>query len=84
MKFDKRSGLIETIGVDIDEDYLEMISSLSLAPRAIKNQKDLKIVFSPIHGTGITLVPKILKKIGFENVHVVQEQGSNRMATSQR
>lgn len=74
VNFDKRSDLIETIGVDIDEDYLEMISSLSLAPQAIKNQKDLKIVFSPIHGTGITLVPEILKKIGFENVRVVQEQ----------
>ncbi len=74
VKFDKNDGLIEVIGKDIDETYLNEIVKLSLSPGAIDNQKDLKIVFSPIHGTGITLVPPVLEKMGFTNVHVVKEQ----------
>lgn len=74
VKFDKDENKIEVIGQDIDEVYLNAIKNLSLAPEAINRQKDLKIVFSPIHGTGITLVPPVLEKFGFENIHVVKEQ----------
>ena len=74
VKFDKDDSKIELIGAELDEKYLAAIEGLTLAPEAIKNQKDLKIVFSPIHGTGITLIPEILKRKGFENVFVVEEQ----------
>ncbi len=74
VKFDQDDSNIEIIGKEIDEIYLNAIKNLSLAPEAISRQKDLKIVFSPIHGTGITLVPPVLEKFGFENVYVVQEQ----------
>jgi len=74
VKFEKADSKIELIGSEIDKKYLNAIEELTLAPEAIKNQKDLKIVFSPIHGTGITLVPEILKRKGFENVFVVEEQ----------
>ena len=74
VKFEKDDSKIELIGAELDGKYLTAIEKLTLAPEAIKNQKDLKIVFSPIHGTGITLVPEILKRKGFENVFVVEEQ----------
>ena len=74
VRFEKDDSKIELIGTELDEKYLSAIEGLTLAPEAIKNQKDLKIVFSPIHGTGITLVPEILKRKGFENVFVVEEQ----------
>ncbi|MFY0627377.1 MAG: phospho-sugar mutase [Reichenbachiella sp.] len=69
-------SLIIEIGEEIDAKYLQSILDLSLSPNAIKNQSDLSIVFSPIHGTGITLVPAILEKLGFKNVHVIEEQSS--------
>jgi phosphoglucomutase len=62
------------IGKEIDDAYIKMVKSLSVYPEVIKAQKDLKIVFTPIHGTGITLVPAVLKEFGFENVHIVEEQ----------
>ena len=74
VKFERNEDKIQVIGADIDEQYLEAIKGLSLSPEAIKNQSDLKIVFTPIHGTGVTLVPPALKKLGFTNVHVVEEQ----------
>ncbi|MDA0196297.1 MAG: phospho-sugar mutase [Bacteroidetes bacterium] len=74
VKFEPDTNLIVAIGKDIDEAYLACLEKLSLAPDIIKAQKDLKIVFSSIHGTGITLVPEILKRFGFENVHLVDEQ----------
>ena len=74
IKFEGNSGLIEKIGSETDEDYLSMIKSLSVSPEAIKRQENLSIVFSSIHGTGITLVPKVLEKFGFKNVHTVSEQ----------
>jgi phosphoglucomutase len=74
VKFDKVAANIELIGEAIDEKYLKAIEGLTLAQEAINNQKDLKIVFSPIHGTGITLVPEILKRKGFKQVFVVEEQ----------
>ena len=74
IKFEGNQDLIVSIGQEIDELYLNQIASLSLAPEIISQQKDLKIVYSPIHGTGYKLVPDILKKIGFENVHSVKAQ----------
>jgi phosphoglucomutase len=61
---------------EVDEVYLDRIVGLSISNEAIKRQKDLKIVYSSLHGTGITLVPKVLAKMGFENVNVVQAQAS--------
>ncbi len=74
VKFEKNESLISTIGNEMDDLYLDKIVSLSVSPQAIKNQENLKIVFSPIHGTGITLAPKALEKFGFKNVILVEEQ----------
>ncbi len=65
---------ITLIGPEMDEAYYEMVKSLSVYPEVIARQKDLKIVFTPIHGTGIMLVPEVLKRAGFTNVHLVEEQ----------
>ncbi len=74
VKFEANNSLIHKIGSETDEEYLDMIKRLSLSPEAIERNKDMKIVFSSIHGTGITLVPPVLKKFGFTNVHIVEEQ----------
>ena len=74
IKFERKEKNIEQIGKDIDEKYLNELLKLSISKEAIQRQKDLKIVFSPIHGTGGVLVPPILKKYGFENVTLVEEQ----------
>ncbi len=76
VKFEGNDDLIEMIGQDVDNVYLDKIHSLSLSPEAIKRQKDFKIVFTPIHGTGVPLVPKTLKRFGFEQVYLVDEQTS--------
>ncbi len=65
---------ITLIGKDLDEAFMDMVQSLSVYPDVIRKQKDLKIVYTPIHGTGITLVPEVLKRFGFENLHIVEEQ----------
>lgn len=74
VKFEGNKDIIETIGEDVDKVYLDKIHELTLSPDAIKKQKDFKIVYTPIHGTGYRLVPQILKKFGFEKVYVVDEQ----------
>ena len=74
IQFDDQMKHIEIIGEKIDAAYLKELKKLSLNPKVIQNQKDLKIVFTPIHGTGVDLVPKALKSYGFENVTVVEEQ----------
>ena len=74
VKFDKDESKIEIIGQKMDDQYLDMLMGLSLSPEAIQRQQDLKIVFTPIHGTAIKLVPSALEKIGFTNVHIVEEQ----------
>lgn len=76
IKFDANTDLIQSIGKDIDDRYLAEMSKLSLSPDAIKNQSDLSIVFSPIHGTGITLVPSALEQFGFTNVTIIEEQAT--------
>ena len=67
---------ITIIGKEMDEEYIEMVKSLSVYPEVIEKQHDLKIVFTPIHGTGITMVPQVLKRFGFTNVHIVEEQSN--------
>ncbi len=67
---------ITIIGPDMDEQYIKMVKGLSVYPEVIQEQKDLKIVYTPIHGTGIKLVPQVLKEFGFENVTIVQEQAT--------
>lgn len=74
VKFDGNPDLIEIIGEEFDDLYIEMIKSLSLSPEVIKRQKDFKIVYTPIHGTGVKLVPQALKAFGFEKVYGVDEQ----------
>lgn len=76
VNFDRNEALIEEIGEEIDQRYLEKVKSISIKPDVIEKQKDIKIVFSPIHGTGITLVPQCLELFGFTNVHIVEEQST--------
>ncbi|MBL7741663.1 MAG: phospho-sugar mutase [Chitinophagaceae bacterium] len=65
---------ITIIGKELDEEYIKMVKSLSVYPDVIARHKDLKIVYTPIHGTGIMLVPEVLKRFGFTNVTIVEEQ----------
>jgi phosphoglucomutase len=74
VKWEGKKENIQIIGKETDDDYLEMVKGLSINPGICKEQHDLKIVFTPIHGTGITLVPQALAAYGFDNVHIVQEQ----------
>lgn len=74
IRFTANPDLIEKIGPKIDQEYLESIKSLVLDSNAIQKQSDLNIVFSSIHGTGITMVPPALKMLGFTNVNIVKEQ----------
>ncbi len=74
VKFDKKSELIKYLDDNIDHQYLNMVASLSLRSPQKNRASELKIVFSPIHGTGITLVPSALEKFGFENITIVSEQ----------
>ena len=74
VKLDKKNELIKYLDDTIDRQYLNMIASLSLSSPQKNRASELKIVFSPIHGTGITLVPSALEKFGFENITIVSEQ----------
>ncbi|MCU7694085.1 phospho-sugar mutase [Haoranjiania flava] len=65
---------ISLIGKDLDDAYINMLKSLSVYPEIIEKQKDLTIVYTPIHGSGITLVPRALEAFGFRNVTIVEEQ----------
>ena len=74
IKFEGNPQLINIIGKDMDRAFIEEVKKLSLSPEAIKRHHDLKIVYTPIHGAGITLVPDALKAVGFTNVISVPEQ----------
>jgi phosphoglucomutase len=65
---------IHLVGEEMDKAYIQMVKGLSVYPDVIERQKELKIVYTPIHGTGFMMVPKVLKEFGFTNVHVVDEQ----------
>lgn len=71
---DEANPLIEIIGEEIDKLYLDKIKTISIDPEVIQRQKDMKIVYTPIHGTGMKLIPRSLKLWGFENVNTVPEQ----------
>lgn len=74
IKFTGNDNIIQIIGEEIDAEYLNQIHTLSIDPEVISRQKDLKIVYTPIHGTGMNLIPRSLKLWGFENVNCVSEQ----------
>ena len=74
VKFEGNKDLIVTIGEEIDRIYLERIKEICIDPEMIQRQKNLKIVYTPLHGTGMTMIPRSIKFWGFENVHCVEEQ----------
>ncbi|GAB1418188.1 phospho-sugar mutase [Bacteroidales bacterium] len=74
VKFNARPELITMLGQEFDAVYLDRIKGLSLSPEAIQRQKNFRIVFTPIHGSTVDLVPQALKAVGFDSVTVVEEQ----------
>jgi len=74
IRFKALPGLIEILDDKIDEDYISDLLTISLSKEAIRRHKDIKIVYTPIHGTGITIIPAALKALGFENIIHVPEQ----------
>jgi len=76
VKWNGGEALISLMGRDMDVAYIKMLKSLSVYPEVIAQQHDLKIVYTPIHGTGITLVPQVLQEFGFTHVTVVEEQST--------
>ena len=74
IKFTAVPEKIKSLGEDFDRKYLDMVKTLSLSPEAIKHQHDLKIVFTPLHGTTYKLVPESLRNWGFTNITTVPEQ----------
>ena len=74
IRFKGNPALISVIGEEIDKAYLDAVHTLSIDPACIRRQKDLRIVYTPIHGTGMKLIPRSLKLWGFENVNCVPEQ----------
>ena len=76
VKWEGAESNITIIGADIDKAYIEMVKGLSVYPEVIEKQKDLRIVYTPIHGSGITLVPEVLKTFGFTNVNIVEGQAT--------
>ena len=74
VKFEGNKALIEIIGEEIDKIYLDKVKTISIDPQVIKNQYDLKIVYTPLHGAGRVIIPRALASWGFDNVHCVKEQ----------
>ena len=74
IKFQGNKELIEIIGENVDAAYLDQVKTVSIDPEVINRHKDLKIVYTPIHVTGMMLIPRALKQWGFDNVNTVPEQ----------
>lgn len=74
INFTKNESLITYLSNELDEAYLNAIQAQSLSIECIKNQKNISIVYSPLHGTGITMMPKMFKKLGFNNINIIEEQ----------
>lgn len=74
VKFEGNKALIQIIGEDVDKVYLEQVKTISIDPQVIKNQHDLKIVYTPLHGAGRVMIPRAFASWGFDNVHCVKEQ----------
>lgn len=74
VKFEGKKELIQIIGEDIDKLFLDAVKTVSIDPAVIKNQHDLKIVYTPLHGAGRVMIPRALRSWGFDNIHCVEEQ----------
>ncbi|MBO7203056.1 MAG: phospho-sugar mutase [Paludibacteraceae bacterium] len=74
IKFEGNKNLIEIIGENIDKKFIDQIKGITLSPDSIVRNKDMKIVYTPIHGTGVELIPRTLKEFGFANIIHVPEQ----------
>jgi len=74
IKFKGNKSLIEVIGKEMDQRYINDLTTISLSPESIARHKDMKIVYTPIHGTGVEIVPAALKAFGFTNIIHVPEQ----------
>ncbi|MBN2661412.1 MAG: phospho-sugar mutase [Tannerellaceae bacterium] len=74
IKFKGNKSLIEVLGKEVDEQYINDLTSISLSPESIARHKDMKIVYTPIHGTGVEIVPAAMKAFGFTNIIHVPEQ----------
>lgn len=76
VKFAADPSRIHLVGAELDAAYLARVKGLSINPAAIRRQHDLKIVYTPLHGTGITMVPAALSQLGFDNLHIVEAQAT--------
>ena len=74
VKFEPNNDLIEIIGGEMDWDYIQAVKEAMVDQEVINRQKDLNIVYSPLHGTGRVIIPEALRSWGFQNIHVVKEQ----------
>jgi phosphoglucomutase len=74
IRFNGNKALVESLGKEIDEAFIEAIKGISLSPDSISHHKDLKIVYTPIHGTGVSIIPACLRAFGFTNIIPVPEQ----------
>ncbi len=74
IRFDGPDSLIEIIGEEMDQKFLEKVKTVSISPEVVEKHKNIKIVYTPIHGTGVKLIPAALRKFGFENIINVPEQ----------
>lgn len=74
IKFDGNESLINIMGAEMDAKFLERVKTVSISPEVVEKQKDLKIVYTPIHGTGVKLIPAALRAFGFTNIFNVPEQ----------
>ena len=74
VKFEPNNDLIEIIGGEMDWDYIQAVKEAMVDQEVINRQKDLNIVYSPLHGTGRVIIPEALRSWGFQNIHVVKDQ----------
>ena len=74
IKFNGPDELIEIMGEDMDQKFLDQVKTVSISPEVVERHKDIKIVYTPIHGTGVKLIPAALRKFGFTNIINVPEQ----------
>ncbi len=74
IRFKGNPELIQIIGKEIDRQFMDAIKTLSLSPDAVAKHKDMKIVYTPCHGTGVMIIPQLMKELGFENFTTVEEQ----------
>ncbi|MCM1035421.1 MAG: phospho-sugar mutase [Paludibacter sp.] len=74
IRFTGNPALIEIIGKEMDRKFMDAIKTLSLSPEAVAKHKDMKIVYTPCHGTGVTIIPQLMKELGFDNFTTVEEQ----------